>query len=211
MFHDNDAPREISRGRASRHAFDLPEQVEEVAEERGGKQHQDVSEQTWLPPGFMAHHHVTPSGREYYTYAGPDGRAVRSRVEAWRVHSSSCEENGGLYVPYTEEGVGVGEGGVGEALMTPAPPTLFDICSPVGSESSTGRRRSGERLSELARRVSAAALSPAPHALPHGASFELQDLPDDQCGNPNCLVKSHNGKHAGACRFPDPRPRRGCR
>ena len=140
---------------------------------------------------------MTPSGREYYTYAGPDGRAVRSRVEAWRVHSSSCEENGGLYVPYTEEGVGVGEGGVGEALMTPAPPTLFDICSPVGSESSTGRRRSGERLSELARRVSAAALSPAPHALPHGASFELQDLPDDQCGNPNCLVKSHNGKYAG--------------
>ena len=209
VFQDDGAPRAISRVRASRHAFDLPEQGEEVAEERGEEQQQDGSGHAWLPPGFTPHHHVTPSGRKYSIYAGPDGRLVRSRVEAWRVHSASCEANGGLYVPYTEDGGG--EGGVGVAPLTPAPPTLFDVCSPVGSESSTGRRRSGERLSVLARRLGAAASSPTPHALPHGASFELQDLPDDQCGNPNCLVKSRNGRHAGACRFPDPRPRRGCR
>ena len=209
VFQDDGAPRAISRVRASRHAFDLPEQGEEVAEERGEEQQQDGSGHAWLPPGFTPHHHVTPSGRKYSIYAGPDGRLVRSRVEAWRVHSASCEANGGLYVPYTEDGGG--EGGVGVAPLTPAPPTLFDVCSPVGSESSTGRRRSGERLSVLARRLGAAASSLTPHALPHGASFELQDLPDDQCGNPNCLVKSRNGRHAGACRFPDPRPRRGCR
>ena len=44
--------------------------------------------------------------------------------------------------------------------------------------------------------------------LPFGATRVEVEVRDEQCGNPHCVVKSRNGRHAGPHVFPEPPPRR---
>ena len=45
-------------------------------------------------------------------------------------------------------------------------------------------------------------------ALPFGATCEYIPVKPDQCGHPECIVPSVNGKHVGEHIFPPPKPRR---
>ena len=184
VFAKGGGPRDILAHRTTRHAFAVPQAEfgdESEPGEEDGEPGLGPPESELLPPGFVATFHRTPAGREYYTYASKDGPTLRSRVEAWRVYTAECEQA-------DEEGYS---------------PFVPDVSTPVGAGSAIGHRRggsSGERLSTIARRVAG--------SLPHGGSYEFQDVYEGQCGNPDCLVPSRNGRHAGDCRFPEPVPRR---
>lgn len=193
--------RAISRDRAQRYsdaAYDGADGGDVEADSASAS----VESHAQLPSSFTERVHVAPSGRTYRTYVGPGGQVARSRVEAWRLFSASrasptrdaaddeqCQSasSGDGYEPFT----------------------LFDVSSPVARQASPTVRR--ERLSDMARRIrsqgAAPGSAPARH-LPFGASFVAVEVDDDQCGNPQCLVKSKNGLHAGPHRFPEPPPRR---
>ena len=47
---------------------------------------------------------------------------------------------------------------------------------------------------------------PLDHASRESSPY-VEPLSPTQCGNPNCLVKSINGRHRGNCLFPKPPPR----
>lgn len=204
------ATRDISKGRASRHAFDLPASDEESdagegatnPDDRGASVEASV-EASLLPPGYAAREHATPSGRKYQTYVNEAGKQLRSRLEAWRDYESrhGTSDPEPDYVPFTAE------------PRTPAdaaPAVLFDVATPVVSGPSNEVHNEREPLSALARRIAAEqrrAAAPV-EALPFGATCSLVEFGADQCGNPNCVVKSKNGLHPGDCRFPDPPPRR---
>jgi hypothetical protein len=209
VFDDREG-RAISRVNAPRHSHDLPVDgaAEEVEQSGDSSEESEDALSGFLPPGFEARRHETPSGRVYETYHGPGGVQARSRVAAWREHSARVASQVGAEVPI-----------------------VFDVSSPVpagppsaggsGSES-TSARRSG-RLTDTLRRLRlqcrSAEEEPAPdaggaddgrpRALPFGATVAQIEVDATQCGNPLCTVKAHNGKHQGLCVFPPPSPRRG--
>ena len=115
---------------------------------------------------------------------------VRSRVEAWRVHGADacppCEPDDEAYEPFVA------------AARTP--PRVVSFSSPV---SSNVPRRSGERLSVMARRLRTASAE-----RPQRREAAFEEFSATQCGNPLCTVTSVNGKHSGMCIFPELPPRR---
>ena len=185
VFAEEDVPREISRGRAVRHVPWSAGSDSDDKQSCATDDESDLGEGGFVPPGYSTISHVTPSGRKYFTYVSPGGQVARSRVQAWRMHTAHS------YEPFSEaDDV--------EAASTAS----AEVAAPT-----IARRAEGERLSSLARRVQSVSVS-SPTPMPHGAYYEMQALRSDQCGNPLCLVKSINGKHPGACIFPDPQPRR---
>lgn len=178
------ASRDVMVHRTTRNAFavPVPESEDDGPDPEGGAADDpDVSSGELLPPGYVATSHCTPAGRTYCTYASEGGPTLRSRVDAWRVYTAQCEQR-------NEEGYA---------------PFVPDVSTPVVLGSANGHRRgtrSEERLSSIARRVAG--------SLPRGGSYEFQDVYEGQCGNPDCVVPSRNGKHPGDCRFREPAPRR---
>ena len=200
-FKEASTPRDVSRVRATRFA-EPPPSSDSEDDERAPSLDAARSEPVPpapLPAGFVERSHVTPSGRTYRTYVGAAGRVARSRAEAWRHYAAS----------QVDEDVSAGDGASEDGDGTPyAPFVAFDVSSPVDPASPQVRH---ERLSDLARRLRSSRVSPVAESsrqLPFGASVVEVAFAHDQCGNPRCLVKSRNGLHAGACRFPDPPPRR---
>ena len=162
-------------------------------------------EASLLPPGYDKRDHVTPSGRKYQTFTNEAGKQLRSRLEAWRDYKSrhGAHDSDTDYVPYNASPGTSAE---------PEPTVLFDVATPGGAGPSNGVHNQREPLSAMARRLSAERRRESSSidtlSLPFGATCSLVELDSDQCGNPNCMVKSKNGLHPGDCRFPAPRPRR---
>ena len=206
VFEDDDT-RSISRVRATRHAFDLPDTDGDgdSAVDEEGQSNEDVSiEASLLPPGYDVRERVTPSGRKYQTFTSAEGKQLRSRLEAWRDYRSrhGTHDAESEYVPYTASP---------DTPAEPEPAVLFDVVTPGGAGPSNGGHNKRETLSAVARRLSAdrrRESSSVNLSLPFGATCSLVELESDQCGNPNCVVTSKNGRHPGDCRFPAPPPRR---
>jgi hypothetical protein len=213
VFSREPAPRDIARGRSHRHgpvevsSDDEPD--DSPPEPEAASPNPDVA---WLPEGWASREHVTPGGRRYFTFVGPEGQVARSRCAAWRgaVSPGTDDAGGPSYVPLRMDVAYDCDGADGEFAGGATPPVLFDSSSsPVSQGPPSGRR---ESLVSIARRLSrsprAVVHDEAPRALPFGASYDYVEVEDTRCGNPDCMVKSVNGEHAGVHVFPPPAPRR---
>ena len=220
-----ESQRAIHRARASRYPDGAPpEPGSDGDEPEGGTA--SAGPAGALPDGYSEELRETTAGRVYPIYHGPDGRVARSRAEAWRqvaeLQDPDDAEGEAVAVDTAdssdgaEGAVAVGAADSGAAALY-EPFTVFDIASPAGQgQGSPAARR--ERLSAMARRLRSERASPQAESpalpaeptrcLPFGASYVEVEVCDEQCGNPNCIVKSRNGRHAGAHVFREPPPRR---
>ena len=192
VFSNGPSTRDISRGRITRDAFSVPAE----ASSDDGEADADVADQTTLPgddfapPGFETIHHVTPAGREYFTYRSPGGQVARSRVDAWRVHE---RERGQSAASDSEESALDGD------ECQPCEAETVDVSTPVATSSSNAPRQDGERLSAVARRLRSVTFAEP--------AADVVTFSNEQCGDPNCTVKSRNGLHTGIHIYPPPAPR----
>ena len=194
--------------RGSSDAADAAVDVAEADVEAHAPDTVAVAQHPLLPDGYSQVEHVGPSGRVYHTFVAPDGTALRSRVECWR-HEDS--HRGAASTP---SAVASSAGPRprasrprGRARVAPAADsqaervdeaTASEVESPVP-----------DSHAEPAGAIAASATeSPPSRARPLESRFDLVEVVNTQCGNPACLVPSINGRHAGACRFPEPPPRR---
>jgi hypothetical protein len=189
-----EGPREVTRVRARRgvSATVAPTEGLDVADSslsEDGEADSTAPHVAALPEGYVREDLVRPNGRRDFVVRTPDGSTCRSMAEAWRHAAGSPARrqrtplSGARASPNRTRGRP-------QAVSF----SLTESTAPSADEPVSERRRESGSVDSL--------------PLPFGATCSLVELESEQCGNPNCVVKSKNGRHPGDCRFPPPPPRR---
>lgn len=197
QWDDAPAPRAIHQRRTARglqrlQLQDSDDEADDEADATEGEPSEAepaAGRDTLLPVGYVERRHLVASGRSVPTYIAPDGSELRSRVQAWRhFESGRSRERSAVRTPRRRAQIPAGRRyrstSPRESRATPRSPAMSPtVCAPAAAPS-------GDRTTPLARR------------------FDLIEVAADQCGDPQCTVKSVNGSHRGPHIYPPPMPRR---